>query len=382
MTVIDNPAQRRELQQDAHAWAKFTSTNYTAALRQMRSPLARGLLGTRLSARALIATVDHHSLVGSRGGVHRLGDSGYLDSSWHFNGKTDYIELALIADMLRMFTPVDRAEGSGVNSYALKHTAEEFLSPHFSYVSNGQLIWAAAALDLPIRDIEEGRLNLSIGLSELEHEYVRRTLDAGRTPPQAHHHRPPGYEYLRNALDQLAAGSAINEPWARPTPPLREAPFHEWLIRQADRDDLVGTLATDYAAGIRDSDHQIAYEAGDLLTIFSRISHSPEAYDAVTVAISEWLRSTSDTRPVRTERLDIDSHEHSGWGAGSGTVERYEYRCPCGAGTIVEEHDNIPGFREHDVWIMCEPCRQEWRFAAGRSTHDWSLEPLIDAPAA
>ena len=37
--------------------------------------------------------------------------------------------------------------------------------------------------------------------------------------------------------------------------------------------------------------------------------------------------------------------QHSGYGAGSGDTEYYEYECPCGKGKVIEEHDNIPGFR-------------------------------------
>lgn len=33
--------------------------------------------------------------------------------------------------------------------------------------------------------------------------------------------------------------------------------------------------------------------------------------------------------------------------------------CPCRAGSILEEHDNIPGFREHDLKLMCDVCREE-----------------------
>lgn len=57
-------------------------------------------------------------------------------------------------------------------------------------------------------------------------------------------------------------------------------------------------------------------------------------------------------------------------------MERYEYRCPCGDGNIIEEHDNVPGFREHDVWIDCGKCREEWRFVGGRSVRGWGLEPV------
>ena len=88
------------------------------------------------------------------------------------------------------------------------------------------------------------------------------------------------------------------------------------------------------------------------------------------------MRTEPSSTPIRTERVGGDSHAHGGWGAGAGTVERYEYLCPCGNGTIMEEHDNIPGFREHDVRIDCDKCRAEWRFLTGRGVRDWALEPV------
>ena len=61
---------------------------------------------------------------------------------------------------------------------------------------------------------------------------------------------------------------------------------------------------------------------------------------------------------MRTKLIYESQEEHSGYGAGSGDTERYEYECPCGKGKIIEEHDNIPGFREHDVYIACDECRK------------------------
>ena len=54
---------------------------------------------------------------------------------------------------------------------------------------------------------------------------------------------------------------------------------------------------------------------------------------------------------MRTELIYSSEENHPGYGAGDGDTERYEYKCPCGKGKIVEEHDNIPGFRDHDVWL-------------------------------
>lgn len=375
--TFNNHAQSRELQQDARAWADFTGTNYTAALRQMSSPLARGFLGERVSARQLIAVLDDHELIGAHGSGPVLGEDGYLSGSpWRFDGQTDFIELALLVDMLRMFTPITNASASEVSSYSLKHTAEWFLSPQYSYVSNGRMIWAAAALGLPMSDPDGDGPNLLIGVSEREHDYVRRTVGPGQTQPRAEHYRPAGYEYLQTAIARAGTGEPIAERWVRPTLLDEPAPFHDWLILQADRRGVIGDLAGDYAAGVRDSDHGIAHTPNELLSIFHQVSHSPQAYDAVVSAIAEWVRTFPSSAPVRTEPIDGDAHGHPGWGAGAGTVERYEYLCPCGDGTIIEEHDNIPGFREHDVRISCGKCRAEWRFVDGRGVRDWGLEPM------
>jgi hypothetical protein len=371
-----NHTQNREFQQDARAWADFTGTNYTAALRQMTSPLAQGLLGDRVTARRLIATLEDHELIGARGGEQVLSENGFHSKGpWRFNGKTDFIELALITDMLRLFTPLPGNVRPEVGSYSLKHTAEWFLAPHCSYVSNGRLIWAAAALGVRIVDTEGDGPNLLIGVSEREHDYVRRMVGPGRTKPQADHHRPAAYGPLQAALVLAAAGEKITDPWIRPTVVKEPAPFHDWLVLQADRDDVVGDLAGDYAAGVRDSDHRIARTPDELLAIFLEIDHMPEAYDAVVIAIAEWMRTLPSRQPIRTERIGGGAHDHGGWGAGAGTMERYEFHCPCGGGTVVEEHDNAPGFRDHDVWIECDKCRAEWHFADGKSVREWGLEP-------
>lgn len=374
--MTSNNSPSRAHQQDARAWSAFTDTKYTAALRQMTSPLAQGLLGERVSARRLIAVLQDHELIGTHGSAHLLGENGCRsDSSWRFDGKTDYIELALITDMLRMFTPISGTSTPDVGSYSLKHTAEWFLSPHCSYVSNGRLIWVAAALGLPITDPNGEGPNLLVGVSEREHDYVRRMVGSGQIRPQTDHYRPAGYERLSAALAQAASGEVITDAWVRPVPVDEPAPFHDWLFRQVGRDDVVGDLADDYSAGVRSSDHRIARTAGDLLAIFQEVSHSPEAYDAVVAAIAEWMRTDPSSAPIRTKRIGEDAHDHQGWGAGSGTVERLEYMCPCGDARIIEEHNNIPGFREHDVWIECDKCRVEWRFVEGRSVRDWALQP-------
>jgi hypothetical protein len=359
------------------AWSAFTGTKYTAALRQMGSPLAQGLLGERVSARHLIAALDDHELIGARGGDPRLGENGFSSAvPWRFNGATDFIELALITDMLRMFTPIPDSATPEVSSYSLKHTAEWFLSPHCSYVSNGRMIWAAAALGLPVAYPDGPGPNLLIGVPEREHDYVHRMVGPGQTKPNADHYRPAGYAYLQTMLARAAAGEHITGGWVRPVPVAASAPFHDWLILQAGRDDVIGDLASDYSAGVRDSDHRIARTPDELLTIFHEVPHSPEAYDVVVSTIAEWMRTVPSAAPVRTELIGGGAHDHGGWGAGAGTVERYEYLCPCGDGEIIEEHDNVPGFREHDVRIDCAKCCAEWRFVGGRPVRDWRLMPV------
>ncbi|TDD36823.1 hypothetical protein E1287_09860 [Actinomadura sp. KC06] len=78
-----------------------------------------------------------------------------------------------------MFTPISGTATPEVNSYSLKHTAEWFLSPHSSNVSNGRVIWAAAVLGLRIADPDGAGPNLLIGVSEREHDYVRRMVGPG-----------------------------------------------------------------------------------------------------------------------------------------------------------------------------------------------------------
>ncbi|MFK0004996.1 hypothetical protein [Paenarthrobacter sp. NPDC090522] len=80
-------------------------------------------------------------------------------------------------------------------------------------------------------------------------------------------------------------------------------------------------------------------------------------------------------RGIRTERKGSLRDGSAGFGAGSGDIERYDFECPCGKGKVVEEHDNIPGFREHDVRLLCPECRADgWDFVPGLSVRGWRLE--------
>lgn len=381
MPSNDTPVTR-ELQQDAHAWVHFTGTKYTAALRQMRSPLAQGFFGERTSARRLIAVLEKHPLIGSGDDAFVLGEDGfYSDRPWDFNGQTDFIELALIADTLRMFTPTAAGAEPEVSSYSLKHTAERFLGETCPYVSNGKVIWAAAALGLPIVESDGYGPNLLIGVAEREHDYVARMSGAGQNKPRVHHYRPAGYEHLRAALAAHESGEVLDRQWVPFVPVDEDTPFHDWLLLQASRDDIVGDFAEDYASSVLRSEHRVAHTANELLSILDEVPSSPDARSAARTLIAEWDKLTSPPTQIRTERITASSYEHSGWGAGPGGVERYVYRCPCGRGRIVEEHDNTHGSREHDRWFECDSCRVLWRFVGGRSVGDWLVEPMPVGPA-
>ena len=60
-------------------------------------------------------------------------------------------------------------------------------------------------------------------------------------------------------------------------------------------------------------------------------------------------------------------------GTGNGDTELYKYECPCGKGIIREEHDNIPGFREHDVFICCDECKKKYRIDTSKGIRGWEL---------
>lgn len=380
----NNHSHDRSAQQDARAWAAFTGCSYQAALRQIQSPLAQGILGERISARQLIRTLHEHPVIGGMiGGPEDgflLGENGfYSERDWSFKGTTDFIELALITDTLRMFSPLPAGQEPDIDSYSLKHTVEAFLSgTPASYVTNGRLIWCAAALGLPLGEYADGGPNLVIGIPEHEHDYLYGMVRRGQEQPKGHHYRPPGYEHLSAALGRHAAGEPIGDRWIRPEPTAEEpAPFHAWLLSQAGRNDPIGDLASDYASGVRSSTHRIAQTPDELVLLFTELTHSPEAYTSMRAAVGEWLGTQSPSPGIRTVQISSARQEVQGYGAGSGNVERFEYLCPCGDGIIVEEHDNIPGFREHSHFIECEKCRDEWRLVKGRSVYDWALEPVF-----
>lgn len=86
-----------------------------------------------------------------------------------------------------------------------------------------------------------------------------------------------------------------------------------------------------------------------------------------------FIKCKGELKFMRTKQISSSFEDVPGYGAGSGDKERYEYECPCGKGKIVEEHDNIPGFRERDVYITCEECIQNYILDTSKGVRYWEL---------
>jgi hypothetical protein len=77
---------------------------------------------------------------------------------------------------------------------------------------------------------------------------------------------------------------------------------------------------------------------------------------------------------MRTELISRDISDSPGYGSGEGDIERLEYKCPCGAGRVIEEHDNIPGFRDHTVYLSCKICNVKYELDTTKGTRSWELK--------
>jgi hypothetical protein len=413
MTDSAVPTRLRAIQQDARAWSRFSGMKYTRALRLMEHPLAKGILGERISARDVIRALGEHPVLtesvweNTSGGevvdtgerVTHLGRNGLYSSEEHpfsVEHEDDYLRLVLTAEVLRMFEST-REPNEDTYSYNLKHTAEEFFGEHlgqFSYVANGDVIWAAAALGIPIEESlpRERGLNADVGLVTEQVKYarsMRRSSGSARDRIRAHHHRPPGYLFLRQSLQEYRDTGAAPGRWngvneqAEP----KTSPFHEWLVVQAlpGGRGAPGTreaLAGDYAAGVRDGDHGVVLQPEQLVTLMRDLGADEKWVDAAREAVLDWAMTSRLSTGIRTELIDSDRRGHSGWGAGGGTVESYKFQCPCGEGTIVEEHESVPGVREHDVRTICRKCSGAWEFVPNLAVRQWRIRPVVASAAA
>ena len=284
MTI--NHDNRRQVQRDAREWARQSGSNYTSALRQVGSPLAQGILGERITPQKLTEALDKYPTLGEFG---LSSDQPLRNVDGQIARGGLFLGVVLAAEVLRMFTPT---ANPSISSYSLKHTAETFLGPVMSYVSNGQLIWAAAAIGLPMLT-NDGGPNARIAVSEPEHTYARKALGHGNERPGGHDFQPPGWNRLRDALDQFTAtGNIGDQLMPVVTKYFADLAFHTWLVGQSGRRDPVGDLARDYTAGTEESEHQIARGPEDLRDIVEAVAGSADVLAAVDSAIAEWRSAT------------------------------------------------------------------------------------------
>lgn len=73
---------------------------------------------------------------------------------------------------------------------------------------------------------------------------------------------------------------------------------------------------------------------------------------------------------MRTKLLDRNSTPLTYY---EGSVERKVFACPCGKGQILEEHDDVPGFRDHTVEILCPECKEKYEFDLTSGIRCWEL---------
>lgn len=73
----------------------------------------------------------------------------------------------------------------------------------------------------------------------------------------------------------------------------------------------------------------------------------------------------SNSIPLKV--IDHQSHEHQGWGAGTGATINITYECPCGKGKVFYEKEDTPGFRESSIDTNCDECREKYEFHRGEA---------------
>ena len=79
---------------------------------------------------------------------------------------------------------------------------------------------------------------------------------------------------------------------------------------------------------------------------------------------------------MRTKLIRSKSEECRGYGEDGGDTERYEYECPCGKGFIFEEHDNVPGSRDHYAYIACKECNKKYFLDMSKGVRYWELKKI------
>lgn len=96
-----------------------------------------------------------------------------------------------------------------------------------------------------------------------------------------------------------------------------------------------------------------------LLAIFKRVG---EKYSNIIRKDYLGLECESFLNISKGKLIKTESENHSGYGAGTGSIDTTTYECPCGKGTYIIEKDNIPGFREKSYSLNCKQCLSKYNF--------------------
>lgn len=70
---------------------------------------------------------------------------------------------------------------------------------------------------------------------------------------------------------------------------------------------------------------------------------------------------------MKLKLIESNTEYHAGYGAGSGSVSKDVYECPCGKGEVIYEKDNIPGFRDSDLFVTCKECADLYEIGIGEA---------------
>ena len=67
--------------------------------------------------------------------------------------------------------------------------------------------------------------------------------------------------------------------------------------------------------------------------------------------------------------VETQQNYGAGWG---------EYVCPCGKSTVREEIDQVPGFRDRDLWCYCPKCRDKYDFDFGGIARERTVDKKVE----
>jgi len=303
VTTTTTTDRHPAITRDAKAWRDAADVNYTEALRLIEDPLHQGILGDRAVVRDLLRTLENHPQIGSNHIASVLGRHGFGASTPLLDDlDADLLRGVIMSiEFLRMFSAPSAAElatrSTWKGSHQLKHRAEEFLAGTVDgYVSDGTMIWAAAALGLPLRyndgDLEAPNFDIAIPTNELT--WLRLGTDRSFGKRRGDHFMPPGYARLKAVIELAEKGEPIDSALATPLA-IREAhsPFHLWLSAQLRRDGDEGRFVRDYLAGVDDSDHRPARSPEDLEAIMASLNYSYDALMSGHTLPADWRASHS-----------------------------------------------------------------------------------------